>query len=160
MSQKMSMALALALCSMFAVAPMNVSAYSIRTSDKFVIEKDDFQYDSGIQDDVEMVDEGHGCYLNLTDVDANFMVSGVFHFESGRKYYTLSPVNEINEVNTPELVKAGVGYYHFGSDTRGGIEAKYLDALLDGKELAIGDLVKMQNYNTLGNRSFAIFGCR
>lgn len=153
MKKKLSMTLAMAICGMTAIAPMNVSAYKIRSSDELVLEKDTFQYGSGVLSNMEETmgrAEYNGYYLNLTNIDANFMVSGVFLYESGRKYYTLSPVNEINEVNTPDLVASEqVGYYSFGSDTRGITEAKYMDALLDGKELAIGDLVKISNYQTL-----------
>lgn len=153
MKKFLSMALALVVCGMAAIAPMNASAYEIRTSDELVLETDTFQYDSGVLSDMEETmgrAEYNGYYLNFADTDANFMVSGVFLYESGRKYYTLSPVNEINEVNTPDLVASEeVGYYSFGSDTRGVTESKYVDALLDGKELAIGDLVKISNYQTL-----------
>ena len=47
MKKILSMALALVVCGMTAIAPMNASAYEVRSAEPMLIETEAFQYDSG-----------------------------------------------------------------------------------------------------------------
>ena len=144
------MALALAICGMTAIAPMNVSAYEVRTAEHMVIDTEAFQYDSGaVRDDVFETEE-LGAYLNTDAVDAGFLVTGVYTYEDGNKYYTLFTLNAKAE---SQLSDGSVEYF----ENRSYVKAENLEKLLDGKELTAGDIFEFANYGGYGLGDFGGF---
>lgn len=58
-----------------------------------------FSYDSLVQEDIYNYDDkGTPLYSDAEGLkNANYMVTGVFYYESGSKYYTLMPINGLKD---------------------------------------------------------------
>lgn len=111
--------ISLSLCGTFLTCPLNAFAADVaelpedEDSEIFVEEKEWrtrivkplkmetelFSYDSLVQEDIYNYDDkGTPLYSDAEGLkNANYMVTGVFYYESGSKYYTLMPVNGLKD---------------------------------------------------------------
>ena len=146
----------LTLCSIFLTCPMSISAeeemneqeytltpegekitpdgfiiseekeWRIRRTTPLKVETEKFSYDSEINEDRYSATDG--IILSTDATDANYMVTGVFHYEeSGMKFYTLLLINE----------EISYRLYANGAE---------LDRCLDNRPLEAGDLLKLPEF--------------